>query len=223
MADSLIRCDEFNQKDFAESLLEWLENGKYSHKGECFDIDQQTKLALRLFQNTGDPVAGSYDPTTTGHGAIVRLAPIAMFYNEDVKTALTAASEQSKVTHCDPTCLNICQYMTLDLLNFYRGISHTRIWKEDFTNMSGEDVKTGYVEDTYNAAKWAIQKTDNFKDAVLLAVNLGDKNNDSVGAVVGQLAGALYGLKGIPKEWIDKLAWKDYILELADKIYYEED
>jgi len=44
-----------------------------------------------------------------------------------------------------------------------------------------------------------------------LAVNLGD-DVDTTGAVYGQLAGAFYGLSGIPEPWISKLAKKDLIL-----------
>jgi ADP-ribosyl-[dinitrogen reductase] hydrolase len=40
------------------------------------------------------------------------------------------------------------------------------------------------------------------------AVNLG-KDSDTVGAVTGQLAGAMYGLAAIPKRWLEPLAWRE--------------
>ena len=43
-----------------------------------------------------------------------------------------------------------------------------------------------------------------FEEAVTKAVNLGG-NSDTVGAVTGQLAGALYGLESIPIRWFDQL------------------
>ena len=46
--------------------------------------------------------------------------------------------------------------------------------------------------------------------SVLAAVNLGD-DADSTGAVCGQFAGAYYGYEGIPLEWREGLAKKDYI------------
>lgn len=64
--------------------------------------------------------------------------------------------------------------------------------------------------DTFEAAIWAISTTDNFKDAILKAVKLGD-DTDTVAAVAGGLAGIIYGLEGIPTEWIDKLRGKDLI------------
>ena len=40
----------------------------------------------------------------------------------------------------------------------------------------------------------------------------------TVAAVTGQLAGALYGLSGIPERWLDRLAWKHRLLETAQRL-----
>ena len=48
------------------------------------------------------------------------------------------------------------------------------------------------------------------------AVNLGD-DTDTVAAVAGGLAGGVYGLKGIPQEWLKSLQRKDYIEALCEK------
>lgn len=48
------------------------------------------------------------------------------------------------------------------------------------------------------AALWSFYQSDNFRDAVLTAVNLGN-DAATVGAVTGQLAGAYYGYRNIPK------------------------
>jgi hypothetical protein len=37
---------------------------------------------------------------------------------------------------------------------------------------------------------------------------------------MGSLAGIYYGIESIPKEWIDKLQKKDYLLSLAVKFEY---
>ena len=49
----------------------------------------------------------------------------------------------------------------------------------------------------------------------LAAVNLGD-DADTTGAIYGQLAGAYYGLDGIPERWRRAIALGDQILTLAD-------
>ena len=72
----------------------------------------------------------------------------------------------------------------------------------------------GYVVHTMEAAIWAVARTADFPSAVLLAANLPD-DADTVAAVTGQLAGALYGLGGIPPAWLERVAWRDRLLEVA--------
>ena len=60
-------------------------------------------------------------------------------------------------------------------------------------------------------------RTGNFRNAVLLAANLAD-DADTVAAVTGQLAGAIYGLSGIPQHWLDQIAWKDRLLDTAQRL-----
>ena len=58
--------------------------------------------------------------------------------------------------------------------------------------------------------------TNNYKEAVLKAVNLGD-DTDTIGALTGGIAGIIYGLDEIPKEWLDSLQKKDEISIFIDK------
>ncbi|MBW1743077.1 MAG: ADP-ribosylglycohydrolase family protein [Deltaproteobacteria bacterium] len=54
------------------------------------------------------------------------------------------------------------------------------------------------------AAIGAFVLTNSFREAVVLAVNLGG-DTDTIGAMAGAVAGAYYGLDQIPQEWIDPL------------------
>ncbi len=53
---------------------------------------------------------------------------------------------------------------------------------------------------------------------MLTAVNLGE-DTDTIGAITGSLAGLYYGLKGIPKRWLDNLQNKALIDEICDQFY----
>lgn len=77
---------------------------------------------------------------------------------------------------------------------------------------------SGYVIDSLEAALWAFYNTENFKDAILLAANLGD-DADTVAAITGQIAGAYYGIDGIPTEWVDMITKKYEIIKLAEDLY----
>jgi len=76
---------------------------------------------------------------------------------------------------------------------------------------------SGYVVRSLEAALWAFHRSDSFRDGCPLAVNLGD-DADTTAAVYGQLAGACYGERGIPKEWLEKLAMRGVIVSFADSL-----
>jgi ADP-ribosyl-[dinitrogen reductase] hydrolase len=78
-----------------------------------------------------------------------------------------------------------------------------------------DDVQSsGYVMHSLEAALWSIGRTSDFRSAILTAANLGG-DADTTAAIAGQLAGALYGVSGIPKEWLEKVAWRDAIADRA--------
>ncbi len=85
---------------------------------------------------------------------------------------------------------------------------------DEFACVPEEDIKsTGYVVDSLEAAVWALIRTDNFKDCLLTAVNLGD-DSDTVGAIAGGIAGLFYGYDNIPEEWLSVIKRREWIEEL---------
>ena len=98
---------------------------------------------------------------------------------------------------------------------------YARLWNTPaFTSLGEENIKSsGYVVDTLEAAIWCFLNTDNYKDCVLKAVNLGE-DTDTIGAVAGGLAGLYYGIEAIPEEWIEMLPKKEWITELIGKMSY---
>ena len=79
-----------------------------------------------------------------------------------------------------------------------------------------QNKSSGYIVDTLEAAIWCLKTTSSYKECVLKAVNLGD-DTDTVAAIAGGLAGALYGYENIPKEWRDTLIKREYIEQLCEK------
>lgn len=73
----------------------------------------------------------------------------------------------------------------------------------EFKSLPEAEIQSGgYVVETLEAAIWALITTDNFKDALLKVVNLGD-DSDTTGAVTGGLAALYYGIDAIPKNWLE--------------------
>ncbi len=85
------------------------------------------------------------------------------------------------------------------------------------TEKTAEDFPTwGYALNTWNIALWSLLTTDNYRDCVLKAVNLGG-DADTNAAVAGGLAGVIYGKEAIPQEWVDVLLNKQLLDEIAEK------
>ena len=94
---------------------------------------------------------------------------------------------------------------------------YKRIFEPDFAKLSEKEIRsTGYVVDTLEAALWCVLTTDNYEDCVLKAVNLGG-DTDTVAAVAGGLAGAIYGYNAIPQKWLKTLIKRDYIETVCEK------
>lgn len=235
LADSLLasraRDMEFEPVDLIDRFVAWWQDGDYSPTGTCFDIGVTTSSALSRYLSSGEPMAGDIDPYSAGNGSLMRLAPVgiaAIHWERELTDNI--ARLQSGTTHAAEDCLDACAAYALMLRAAIRGSgfeesvragqgrSATTVeaivqgsWRE-----KGRDQisSSGYVAHSLEAALWCVGQTENFRDAVLLAANLGD-DADTTAAITGQLAGALYGRSGIPSEWLDKLAWRQRLEEAA--------
>ena len=58
------------------------------------------------------------------------------------------------------------------------------------------------------------RNNNSYAEAVLNAVNR-EGDTDTTGAVTGGLAGIYYGYENIPKDWVEQIARKEDIMELA--------
>ena len=73
-----------------------------------------------------------------------------------------------------------------------------------------EELPTwGYALNTWNIALWSLLTTDNYRECVLKAVNLGG-DTDTNASVAGAIAGVIYGKDTIPMEWIKESLIKEH-------------
>jgi ADP-ribosyl-[dinitrogen reductase] hydrolase len=105
-----------------------------------------------------------------------------------------------------------------DAESFGSGERITSIARGSYREKNEEGIRgSGYVVDSLEAALWVFARTENFKDAILMAANLGD-DADTTASVCGQVAGAYYGESGIPSQWLDLLSFRSQIASLADRL-----
>jgi ADP-ribosylglycohydrolase len=234
LAETLVETGTVDLKDFLARLRGWLENGENTVPGRCFDIGRTTRGAIEAFIADGWAGATNQHEDAAGNGSLVRLAPLAIQMANDARTAVDLARRQSRATHANVDCQDACALFTAQLIDALNGADKDAATRQrvmalapgvlvisagEWREKTREQIRSGgYVIDTFEAALWAVWRTDNFRDAVLAAANLGD-DADSVAAVAGQLAGALYGASAIPNEWLEKLAWRERIEGLAGALF----
>ncbi|NIA02719.1 MAG: ADP-ribosylglycohydrolase family protein [Planctomycetia bacterium] len=242
LAESLIECKDFDPTDQMNRYVRWYRDGHLSSNGRCFDIGNTVSAALRKFGKSGDPFAGSTAPSAGGNGSLMRLAPIPLAYATNPELAIEYAAEMSRTTHAAPEPIDACRYYTGLIIGALNGIDKESLLGDKYSPIAGlweksplskkiDDIAngsfrskqppeirgTGYVVDAMEAALWAFWNSETFEDGALKAVNLGD-DADTTGAIYGQLAGAYYGIRAIPREWRDKIALQGAILGFAEAL-----
>jgi ADP-ribosyl-[dinitrogen reductase] hydrolase len=227
LAYSLMAAPELDAHDLMRRFVDWRRNGTYSCTGTCFDIGTTTSSALSRFERTGNPVAGSTDPMSAGNGSIMRLAPVAIRHWNRRETLLRVAWDQSRTTHAAPEAVEACATLAEILADAIAGMPLPEILETEAAKRvrgfrvgqpRAEVRGTGYVVECLHAALWSVSRTSSFRDAVLLAANLGE-DADTTAAVAGQIAGAAYGVTGIPEEWLARLAWRERIERTARQLF----
>ena len=210
--DSIKNFGSINCDDIRGRFEKWLFNNQYTPFGKVFDCGFTCSEAIYNKE-------GSNDIMSNGNGSLMRILPLAFIpgiSDEQIKdvSAITHAHDISK-----EGCL-IYMRIAQGLINgnnlsklIDKIVYENSIYKRlrYINSIQENQIKsTGYIVDTLEAAIWCILHTDNYKDCVLKAVNLGG-DTDTIAAVAGGLAGIIYGYNNIPMEWINNLQAKNII------------
>lgn len=210
---SIKACGRVDVDDIRDRFRRWLKEGAYTPFGEVFDCGNTCAAAIRSGR-------GCDDEWSNGNGSLMRIIPLA--FVEGITDAEIEAV--SAITHAHSLSKLACVCYVRIAIDLVNGVSLAESIKRHVpgnSKLSGaigiENVlrsdgmgSSGYVVDTFVAAMWCLLTTDNYRDCVLKAVNLGS-DTDTTAAVAGGLAGIMYGLEGIPDEWLSKMKSMDMI------------
>jgi len=212
------------------------------------------KAINRYVQGMDADLCGGDLETDNGNGSLMRIAPLVFnLIDKPIDERFNLVKSVSSLTHRHIRSIIACFYyleflrkiilgidkfeaykaLKIETPSFLKSIGITsdelhhfeRLLHDDISEQCIDDIKSGgYVVDTLEASIWCILTTDNFSDAVLKAVNLGD-DTDTTGAVTGGLAGALYEFDEIPRYWLRRIAKNKEIKILAEKLrrFYSAD
>jgi ADP-ribosyl-[dinitrogen reductase] hydrolase len=280
LADSLLARGGFDGRDLRLRFLNWWYFGYCNAFG--FDAERPVKHSVGLGGNiwqsfqefvkdkTEFTTAG--DLQTSGNGSLMRNAPVAVFYRDDLALAEAMSYKQSKTTHQGEEAAECCRLLTRCIVHGIRGDGTPRFldrlndgfdsktysvgclarseqeashedkagarlndrnwnWRSRYFRYSPTrarehpDYIGSYSMDALSMALHCVWSTASFPAAVLRCANLcGD--SDTTAAITGQIAGAIYGAKAIPAEWIEAvLRWdpRSDILLRALKLYLREE
>jgi ADP-ribosyl-[dinitrogen reductase] hydrolase len=232
LAASLVHCRGFNPTDQMNRYCNWRSVGYMSSNGRCFDIGITVATALNRYLLTQDPFAGESDPRTAGNGALMRLAPVPMFFRESEADTFRFAGESTRTTHGAQEAIECSRLFGLQLRAALMGATKEAILAStvpeplsrrvaaiaaaEFVGKPREAIRgSGYCVEALEAALWCFIHTGSFEEAVLAAANLGD-DADTTAAICGQIAGAHYGIGSIPPKWLERLVMREDIELLAD-------
>lgn len=210
--DSLLTCEGVDIPDMRARFEDWLENGTYTPDGQVFDQGFTTVHALTQGH-------GCTNEQSNGNGSLMRILPLAFVQNlSDEQIA-----QVSGITHAHPLSVEACTVyvhaaqLILDGFSLTEALETASLSSEIFSYLAdissrkrNEIRSTGYVKDSLEASFWCLLTTDNFRDALIRAVNLGD-DTDTIGAITGGMAGLAYGMESVPDSWMNALRKKEII------------
>ena len=241
LGQSLVDCQGMNAKDQMDKYFLWVEEGYMSCAGKAVGIGQTVLKALMNYYATKEPYQGLPDPRRSGNGCIMRLAPVPIYYHTDSRSAMLESVNSARTTHGSPQSLQCSAYFGGLIWAAFNGVDKQdllqpfyspcddfqfhdlhpdveRVLSGSYRNMADEDLKpTGYVADALEVALWGLYHFDSYEEGLLAVVNLGG-DADTTGAIYGQLAGAYYGVEGIPVSLIDGLARCELIKTVATNL-----
>ncbi|CAF1023539.1 unnamed protein product [Rotaria sp. Silwood1] len=273
LANSLIACGDFVPYDQLVRYKWWYRYGYMSSTGHCFDIGAATKNAIQEFEKRQRKFAKAWNISyeemdntlssellqafnvncskegVAGNGALMRLAPVPLFFYRIPEKAVEYSGESGRITHGDDKAYDACRYYGALIVAALHGVLkdelisdkfyedhkqwfgkkplHTDILKiaQGSYKKSGgynEGIRgKGYVVSALEAALWAFWSDNNsFEEGALKAVNLGD-DTDTTAAIYGQLAGAVYGYQDLPNKWCKRVYAKNFISHVSNWIVCE--
>lgn len=205
LGDAVINSGGWNLRAIADAFVAWMR-----HKPT--DIGNTCRRGIVHYLSTGDfsaPPAGE----NAGNGAAMRNLPTVLANLQSEELLIQRSLEQAHVTHnhpkSDAAVIALARMTRRLLLEGARApcdqlATELVAARPEFCFKPWPGRTSGYIVDTVQTVFDGFFNTGNFEDCLVRVVNRGG-DADTTGALAGQLAGALYGVDGIPDRWLRKL------------------
>jgi len=205
LGSALITSGGWNPRGIADAFVTWLHSNPV-------DIGNACRRGISRYHSNGSlcaPPSGE----NGGNGAAMRNLPTVLASLGSEELLIQRSLEQAHITHNHPksdAATATLARMTRRLLLAGEQAAYNQIAAHLITLHPAFGFKpwpgktSGYIVDTVQTVFDGFFNTGSFEDCLVRVVNRGG-DADTTGALAGQLAGALYGVQGIPVRWLKKL------------------
>ncbi|MDD3349991.1 MAG: ADP-ribosylglycohydrolase family protein [Eubacteriales bacterium] len=235
---------------FADKKYEFLRDGEVFHWEELFARRTPGESILEALAGS---INGKYGTiknrinNSKGYGAVVRSAPIGMYFFRDPKMAFKISCEVAALTHGHSDAFLSAGYLACLMAYVFEGLPleeavaaaravlkkqknsevvESALEKAVFLASSGIDseealprIGEGWVaeEALAMAVYCALMHPNDFEKGIAMAANQ-NGNSNGAAAICGSILGGYLGSLEIPYEWIKNVELSDLMLHGADKL-----
>ena len=205
VARGIVQTRVWNLAAIADRFAHWLSGGPA-------DVGATCRRGILEYVETRRLVAAPND-WDAGNGAAMRVAPVALYTLGDEELLSRLAVEQAHITHhhplSDAACVAVGKMVQRALLGsplpgLKEAAEELAARHPEFRFEGYDGESSAYVPDTLRTVLDAFFSTGSFEECLVKTVNRGG-DADTAGAIAGAIAGARYGLSGIPRRWVNAL------------------
>ncbi|MGB0747256.1 MAG: ADP-ribosyl-[dinitrogen reductase] hydrolase [Magnetospiraceae bacterium] len=208
LGQSILDNGAVDGRAIAEAFSAWM-------RSKPVDMGNTVRRGIVRYRQTDETRVpeNEYDG---GNGACMRVLPVALATLGAAPEQVRLAVEmQSHITH-NNALSDAGTYCIVDMVQAAvagnASLADLREMAEGFAAKSPEfsfvgkreKNPSGFIVDTLRAVFQALRDKDGFSEILIDVVNRGG-DADTTGAIAGMLAGALWGVEGIPKNWVAAL------------------
>ena len=203
-------------------------------------VDRATEQTMNNFAAGAPPEKSGSDSDDLGGPA--RLAPLIFCYRDDLKTLLSLAEQQTKMTHTAPAALAAADFLARVTFAVLHGAHPADAIQTTLDqNVSGINLKMklkaslastgensrqviahlGQMCGAGDALPSAIHLITSYPEnleTALIENTMAGGDSAARGLVVGMVLGAHLGMEKIPEKWLKELRKKEHITALLSQI-----
>jgi ADP-ribosyl-[dinitrogen reductase] hydrolase len=221
LAESLLENKGMDQRDQMVRYTSWFRYGYLSSTETCDFIDETVKQAILRFERTWNPLD---ENQTQGDACLARVAPVVLYFSAARDDMLAAVAGSTITTHSSPLSVDACKLLAAMLFDALRGAGKEDVLRPELPANLCPEIAGLCAEPSVTAqspagrslqtAMNALRDSASFAEGALRCLPHGPR----AVAAYGQLAGAWYGEKSIPKVWRQSLARHNILEKMGNQL-----